>query len=34
MQFQKFLASDVLWWRGFSRILEDKGFIREADDMV
>ncbi|XP_052193548.1 ATP-dependent DNA helicase Q-like SIM isoform X2 [Diospyros lotus] len=33
-QFQKFLASDVLWWRGFSRILEDKGFIREVDDMI
>ncbi|GFZ02986.1 RECQ helicase SIM [Actinidia rufa] len=33
-QFQKFAANDKLWWRGLARILEDKGFIRERDDMV
>ncbi|PSS10121.1 ATP-dependent DNA helicase Q-like [Actinidia chinensis var. chinensis] len=33
-QFQKFVATDKLWWRGLARILEDKGFIRERDDMV
>ncbi|XP_059648491.1 ATP-dependent DNA helicase Q-like SIM [Cornus florida] len=33
-QFLKFSASDFLWWRGLARILEDKGFIREGDDMT
>ncbi|CAK9167548.1 unnamed protein product [Ilex paraguariensis] len=32
-QFQKFISTDFLWWRGLARILEDKGFLREADDM-
>ncbi|WJX19547.1 DNA helicase [Trifolium repens] len=31
-QFQKFLTTDILWWRGLSRILEAKGYIREGDD--
>lgn len=34
LQFQKFVASDRLWWQGLARILTDKGFIREGDDMV
>ncbi|KAL6964756.1 DNA helicase [Sarracenia purpurea var. burkii] len=33
-QFQEFVASDRLWWRGLTRILEDKGFIREVDDTI
>ncbi|XP_047339054.1 ATP-dependent DNA helicase Q-like SIM [Impatiens glandulifera] len=33
-QFQKFTASDNLWWQGLARILEDKGFIKEGDEMV
>ncbi|XP_077218868.1 RECQ helicase SIM isoform X2 [Tasmannia lanceolata] len=33
-QFQKFAATDRLWWQGLSRILEDKGYIREGDDMI
>ncbi|KAK2976917.1 hypothetical protein RJ640_024751 [Escallonia rubra] len=33
-QFQEFTATDILWWRGLARILEDKGFIKETDDMV
>ncbi|KAL6961502.1 3-hydroxyacyl-[acyl-carrier-protein] dehydratase, partial [Sarracenia purpurea var. burkii] len=32
VEFQDFVASDRLWWRGLARILEDKGFIREVDD--
>ncbi|XP_061338028.1 ATP-dependent DNA helicase Q-like SIM [Gastrolobium bilobum] len=31
-QFQKFLTTDILWWRGLARILEVKGYIREGDD--
>ena len=34
MQHQEFTLSDLLWWRGLARILEDKGFIREGDDKV
>lgn len=34
MQFQKFLTTDILWWRGLTRILEAKGYIREGDDKV
>ncbi|KAL6953665.1 3-hydroxyacyl-[acyl-carrier-protein] dehydratase, partial [Sarracenia purpurea var. burkii] len=34
VEFQDFVASDRLWWRGLARILEDKGFIREVDDTV
>lgn len=33
-QFQKFSASDMLWWRGLARILEDKGFIREGNELA
>ncbi|CAL5378788.1 unnamed protein product [Camellia sinensis] len=33
-QSQQFVASDALWWRGFARILADKGLIREGDDMI
>ncbi|XP_058084367.1 ATP-dependent DNA helicase Q-like SIM isoform X2 [Magnolia sinica] len=33
-QFPKFAASDQLWWQGFVRILEEKGYIREGDGMV
>lgn len=33
-QFQKFLTTDILWWRGLTRILEAKGYIREGDDKV
>ncbi|KAL5196114.1 ATP-dependent DNA helicase Q-like SIM [Glycine soja] len=31
-QFQKFLTTDILWWRGLARILEVKGYIGEGDD--
>ncbi|XP_061338027.1 ATP-dependent DNA helicase Q-like SIM [Gastrolobium bilobum] len=31
-QFEKFLTTDILWWRGLARILEVKGYIREGDD--
>uniref|UniRef100_A0A2N9J9E4 DNA 3'-5' helicase n=1 Tax=Fagus sylvatica TaxID=28930 RepID=A0A2N9J9E4_FAGSY len=31
-QFQKFVTTDLLWWQGLARILEVKGYIREADD--
>ncbi|KMZ62437.1 hypothetical protein ZOSMA_463G00060 [Zostera marina] len=33
-KFQKFLTSEKLWWQGLARILEDKGYIREADDVA
>lgn len=33
-QSPKFTATDQLWWRGFARILEDKGYIREGDDRM
>lgn len=34
MQSQKYLATDLLWWRGLARIMENKGYIREGDDRV
>lgn len=34
MQVQKFLTTDILWWRGLARILEVKEYIREGDDKV
>uniref|UniRef100_A0A5B6ZVB9 ATP-dependent DNA helicase n=2 Tax=Davidia involucrata TaxID=16924 RepID=A0A5B6ZVB9_DAVIN len=33
-QCQKYAASDLLWWRGLARILEEKGFITEGDKMT
>ncbi|RWR76539.1 ATP-dependent DNA helicase Q-like protein SIM isoform X2 [Cinnamomum micranthum f. kanehirae] len=33
-QFQQFAASDRLRWQGLARILQDKGYIREGDDMI
>ncbi|KAL2325530.1 hypothetical protein Fmac_024588 [Flemingia macrophylla] len=33
-QFQKFLTTDILWWRGLARILENKGYIKEGDDKI
>lgn len=33
-QHQEFISSDLSWWRGLVRILEDKGFIREDDDLT
>ncbi|XP_029125623.1 ATP-dependent DNA helicase Q-like SIM isoform X2 [Cajanus cajan] len=33
-QYQKFLTTDILWWRGLARLLEIKGFIREGDDKI
>ncbi|KAJ0080271.1 hypothetical protein Patl1_22538 [Pistacia atlantica] len=33
-QSQKFLATDLLWWRGLARILENKGYIREGDEKI
>ncbi|KAK4491100.1 hypothetical protein RD792_001822 [Penstemon davidsonii] len=32
-QNQTFAASDLIWWRGLARMLQDRGFIREGDDM-
>ncbi|EYU20981.1 hypothetical protein MIMGU_mgv1a002122mg [Erythranthe guttata] len=31
-QSDTFAASDLLWWRGLARILQDRGFIRDGDD--
>ncbi|XP_044475735.1 ATP-dependent DNA helicase Q-like SIM [Mangifera indica] len=31
---KKFLATDLLWWRGLARILEHKGYIREGDEKI
>ncbi|XP_057427230.1 ATP-dependent DNA helicase Q-like SIM isoform X3 [Lotus japonicus] len=31
-QFQKFVTTDILWWRGLARILEVKGYIKEGDE--
>ncbi|KAM3704815.1 hypothetical protein ACJW31_03G034300 [Castanea mollissima] len=31
---QKFVTTDLLWWRGLARILEGKGYIQEADDKI
>ncbi|KAL6494468.1 hypothetical protein OROGR_031268 [Orobanche gracilis] len=28
-----FAASDLIWWRGLARLLEDRGFIRDGDGM-
>ncbi|XP_041022267.1 ATP-dependent DNA helicase Q-like SIM isoform X2 [Juglans microcarpa x Juglans regia] len=33
-QSQKFVATDLLWWRGLARIMEDKGYIQEADEKI
>lgn len=33
-QHQEFASSELLWWRGLARILEDKGYIREGDDKI
>ncbi|XP_027366933.1 ATP-dependent DNA helicase Q-like SIM [Abrus precatorius] len=33
-QFQKFLTTSILWWRGLARILEVEGYIREGDDKI
>ncbi|GAA0168883.1 DNA helicase [Lithospermum erythrorhizon] len=33
-QYAEFAESDLVWWRGLSRILENKGFIREGDDKM
>ncbi|KAD4179696.1 hypothetical protein E3N88_28287 [Mikania micrantha] len=33
-QNQQLATTDLLWWRGLVRILEDKGFLREGDDKV
>ncbi|KAH6819075.1 RECQ helicase SIM [Perilla frutescens var. frutescens] len=32
-QNQRFAASDFIWWRGLARLLEDRGLIREKDEM-
>ncbi|XP_057792012.1 ATP-dependent DNA helicase Q-like SIM isoform X2 [Salvia miltiorrhiza] len=32
-QNQKYATSDFTWWRGLARILEERGFIREGDEM-
>ncbi|CAH9075950.1 unnamed protein product [Cuscuta epithymum] len=32
-EHQEFTTTEVLWWRGFTRILESKGLIRESDGM-
>ncbi|KAF3774526.1 ATP-dependent DNA helicase Q-like SIM [Nymphaea thermarum] len=31
---QEELPKDQLWWRGLVRILEDKGYVQEGDDVV
>ncbi|OMP03312.1 hypothetical protein COLO4_10505 [Corchorus olitorius] len=33
-QSQKFLATDLLWWKGLARIMEAKGYIKEGDDKI
>ncbi|XVF31366.1 hypothetical protein REPUB_Repub16aG0139600 [Reevesia pubescens] len=33
-QSQKFIATDLLWWKGLARIMEAKGYIREGDDKI
>ncbi|KAL0364808.1 UNVERIFIED_CONTAM: ATP-dependent DNA helicase Q-like SIM [Sesamum angustifolium] len=33
-QNHTFSATDFVWWRGLARILEDRGFIRDGDDMT
>lgn len=34
LQNLTFAASDLIWWRGLARLLEDRGFIRDGDGMV
>nr|XP_027107724.1 ATP-dependent DNA helicase Q-like SIM isoform X4 [Coffea arabica] len=31
-QHHEFISSDLLWWQGLARVLEDKGFIKDGDD--
>ncbi|XP_023537887.1 ATP-dependent DNA helicase Q-like SIM [Cucurbita pepo subsp. pepo] len=31
-QSMKFAATDMLWWRGLTRILEAKGYLKEGDN--
>ncbi|KAK4402180.1 ATP-dependent DNA helicase Q-like SIM [Sesamum angolense] len=33
-QNHTFSTTDFIWWRGLARILEDRGFIRDGDDMT
>ncbi|XP_021898982.1 ATP-dependent DNA helicase Q-like SIM [Carica papaya] len=33
-QSQKFMATDLLWWRGLARIMENKGYIKEGDGKI
>lgn len=28
------MATDLLWWRGLARIMENKGYIKEGDGKV
>ncbi|KAI4367848.1 hypothetical protein MLD38_016472 [Melastoma candidum] len=30
-QSQKYITSDVVWWRGVARVLESEGYIKEGD---
>lgn len=34
LQSQKFFTTDLLWWRGLARVMEQKGYIREGDYKV
>ncbi|XWS42390.1 hypothetical protein CRYUN_Cryun16bG0010400 [Craigia yunnanensis] len=33
-QSQKFISTDLLWWKGLARIMEAKGYIKEGDDKI
>lgn len=33
-QFKEFATSDRVWWQGLARILENMGYIKEADVLV
>ncbi|XP_068659463.1 LOW QUALITY PROTEIN: ATP-dependent DNA helicase Q-like SIM [Aristolochia californica] len=33
-QYQGFASTDRLWWQGLARLLEEKGYLREGDDMI
>ncbi|XP_031378004.1 ATP-dependent DNA helicase Q-like SIM isoform X2 [Punica granatum] len=33
-QTPKFMATDMLWWRGLARIVENKGYVKEGDNKV
>ncbi|MBA0619017.1 hypothetical protein Godav_028272 [Gossypium davidsonii] len=33
-QSQKFITTDLQWWKGLARIMEAKGYIREGDDKI